>query len=87
MPLVFVSYCTIYFYHKDCFSLIVTALPPGYLPLELSSPETLESLFSNTHLTRKLIRKVICNMEGREPSLVFPPSFQITSLGLGVLMG
>lgn len=58
-----------------------------YLTLELSSPETLESLFPNTHVTRKLIRKLICNMEGREPSLVFLPSFQITSLGLGVLMG
>lgn len=34
--------------HKDCFSLIVLALPPGYLTLELGSPETLESLFPNT---------------------------------------
>lgn len=54
MPLVFVCYCTTYYHHKDCFSLVETARPPGYLPLELALLK-LESLFPNTQLTRKLI--------------------------------
>lgn len=47
------------------------------------SPET-RIPFPKHTAHQKAIWKLICNMEGRE--LVFLPSFQITSLCLGILM-
>lgn len=79
MPLVFVCYCTTYYHHKDCFSLVEPY--PG-----AGSPETRIPFPKHTAHHQKANWKLICNMEGREPSLVFLPSFQITSLCLGILM-
>ena len=68
--------------HKDCFSLVVSVLPPGCLTCELSYPETREYFFLNTHLTKKANSKTDLQYEMQKTFALIPPFLSVTSPGL-----